>query len=762
MKNDGTDLICNIAEWTAIFGRSRSLDEFLRTVVGMVADHFHVDVCSIYLLDDSRKRLVLRSTRGLDAAAINTVTLRVGEGLTGRALKELRPICEACASRNPDYSYFPGINEENFEAFLAVPISCGLERVGVLVLQHREKGYFEAADVKTLRAIAAQLAHTIANARLLMSLRQRKSSEVEEEQERQVPKLVRGRPVCAGIATGRATIADVPHVEALLAEVQDPSRDTAEGFERALRLTEEQLTALQEEMEEAYSDVAALIFSAHLLILRDESFAGGIRRQIAEGVRPTQAVVNTVNEYIRIFTASPTPQIQEKSHDIKDLGHRLLNNLAGRRGDHGDYQGHIVIASEILPSDVMRYGAQKAAGLVLLSGGVMSHVSILARSIRIPMMVADEPRVLELEEGTPLLMDADQGILYVHPSEAVRERYDQLMRARIETEKICRISPDTFTTDGEEVWLFANINLLSDVDAARRLQARGVGLYRSEFPFIVRNDFPPEEEQYRIYRKLVESMEGREVTFRTLDVGGDKMLSYYSHVHESNPFLGLRAIRFSLRNRHIFVDQLRAMLRAGAGAPVRIMFPLISSVDDFIDAREVVRECCAALRAEQIPFNEEVLLGAMVELPSVVEVIDELAAEVDFLSIGTNDLIQYMLAVDRTNEHVAEFYLAYHPAVLRAMKRVVDAGARHHCEVSICGDFASNPMFLEIILGLGLRKISVDPHTIPQLQEAIETLSMARARERTARMLSMGRVSEVAAYLGLAPKAKGHPEATPA
>ncbi len=749
MSRDGTDLIYSIAEWTAIFGRSRSLDDFLDTVVDMVAKHMDVDVCSIYLMDDKQERLILRATHGLAKKAVYNVSLRVGEGLTGVALKELRPICEACASQHPDYSYFPGIDEEKYEAFLAVPIACGLERVGVLVLQHSEKGYFKSSDIKTLRAIAAQLAHTIANSRLLMNLRKRYSIPFEEKEPPQELHMVRGRPVSGGIAIGRATIADVPHVEALLNEMEDHTRDTAEGFERALELTETQLTELQEQMEESYSDIAALIFSAHLMILRDESFAGAIRRRIDEGILPTQAVVNTVNDYIRVFSESSSPQIQEKTHDIKDLGHRLLNNLAGRKGDTGDYQGHIVIASEILPSDVMRYAAQKAEGLVLLSAGVMSHVSILARSIGIPMMVADESRVLTLDEGAPLLMDADQGTLYVQPSEMVRERYDRLLRTRTETEKICRISKDTFTADGHEVWLYANINLLSDVDAAQRLQAHGIGLYRSEFPFIVRNEFPTENEQFHIYRKLVQSMKGREVTFRTLDVGGDKMLSYYSHVKESNPFLGLRAIRFSLRNRHVFMDQLRAMLRAGVDAPIRIMFPLISSVDDFIQARDVVRECCDYLRAEDVPFNADTKLGAMVELPSVVEVIDELAAEADFMSIGTNDLIQYMLAVDRTSEHMAEFYLAYHPAVLRAMKKVVDAGNRNGCEVSICGDFASSPMFLEFILGLGIRKISVDPHTIPQLQEAIEEMSIAKATEKAGRMLGMGRVSEVAAFLGL-------------
>jgi phosphotransferase system enzyme I (PtsP) len=263
----------------------------------------------------------------------------------------------------------------------------------------------------------------------------------------------------------------------------------------------------------------------------------------------------------------------------------------------------------------------------------------------------------------------------------------------------------------------------------------------------VRSDFPSEEEQYLIYKKLVDEMAGRSVTFRTLDIGGDKMLSYYSHVNEANPFLGMRAIRFSLQNKDIFCEQLRAFLRAGVEADARIMFPLISSVDDFIAARDIVFECMDELEDDDVPFNRKTKLGVMMELPSAVEVADELAYEADFLSIGTNDLIQYMLAVDRTNEKVSSLYLAHHPAILRAINRIVAAAQTHGKDISICGDLSADPRMLPFLLGIGLRKFSIDIVNAPTVQRLVNNTMIEDAVQIADQMLELGRISEIEAYL---------------
>ncbi|MCK5845783.1 MAG: phosphoenolpyruvate--protein phosphotransferase, partial [Victivallales bacterium] len=337
--------------------------------------------------------------------------------------------------------------------------------------------------------------------------------------------------------------------------------------------------------------------------------------------------------------------------------------------------------------------------------------------------------------------DGAQGTIHIQPSKEILKQYARHQRATDALDGASSMTPETQTLDGERIWLFANINLLSDLKHATHFCAEGVGLYRSEFPFIIRNSFPSEEEQYHVYRRIVEAMGDREVTFDALDIGGDKFLSYQADTEEANPFLGLRGIRFLLENKDIFTEQLRAMLRAGVGGKARIMFPLISSVDEFLDARELVHECMKTLDERGVPYNKETKLGIMVELPSAVTLVDGLAHDVEFMSIGTNDLIQYMLAVDRTNETVSKLYLAHHPAILRAIERVASVARSHRTDVSICGDVVQNSRMIPFLLGAGISKFSVSPRRLPALQRAVASVSMEKAVYTTRKMLEFTRIS---------------------
>jgi phosphotransferase system enzyme I (PtsP) len=419
-----------------------------------------------------------------------------------------------------------------------------------------------------------------------------------------------------------------------------------------------------------------------------------------------------------------------------------------------DYEGRIIIARELLPSELLKLAAQRAAGLVLLSGAATSHVALLARSLRLPTVLIDRQDLLQWVEDQNLLLDAIQGTLFIEPDAGVQASYQRLLEERQRIEQLePQVEDETHSSDGVRVRLLANINLLSDLEPATRLKAEGIGLYRSEFPFIVRDNFPTEEEQYRIYQRLIDRMNGKPVTLRTLDIGGDKSLSYAPNQNEPNPFLGLRAIRYSLRNRPVFTQQLRAMLRAGVNQQLKIMFPLISSVDEFVQAKEIVHQCIAELAAEELPHNPHPQLGLMVELPSAVELIEELAQEADFLSIGTNDLIQYMLAVDRTNEQISDLYVPYHPAVLRALYRVAEAALRNDIEASICGDIAADPHMMVFLLGCGIRSFSVDARHIPYLQQHITRTNVEEARRNAMKVLRLSRIDEITASLGLPPPA---------
>jgi phosphotransferase system enzyme I (PtsP) len=491
--------------------------------------------------------------------------------------------------------------------------------------------------------------------------------------------------------------------------------------------------------------VASLIFNAHLLILKDASFSGEMQRLIEQGTPADRAVTGVVNDYIHLFSKSRNPRLQEKVLDVKDLGHRLLRNLQQHGEDQGDYAGQILVAKELLPSDVLKFAAQNVEGIVIVQGGVTSHISILASSLRVPMVFVENPRILEIMDGTLILIDANQGTLFLDPPASVLAQYESLMN-REEAERKA-VMPETFTRDGTKIKVLSNVNLLSDIECANENQAEGIGLYRSEFPFIVRDEFPSEEAQFLIYTKIFERMPDREITLRTLDVGGDKKLPYHQHTVEANPFLGLRAIRFSLKNLPIFKQQLRAMLRAGADRPLRIMFPFISSVDDFEEARDVLRDCIVELAEEGIPHNADPEIGLMVELPAAVEIIDELAQAADFLSIGTNDLIQYLLAVDRTNESVSSMYVCHHPAVLRAVYRIVNSAINNDVDVSVCGDMALNEDMLKFLVGIGIRKISIDPQQIPRVQAYLCSLHTEEARRHARKLLRFGTLREINAFL---------------
>jgi phosphotransferase system enzyme I (PtsP) len=757
MRKDNVDLICNIGELAGLFKKSSSLEDFLQTVVSIVAYHMRSAVCSVYLYNEKAQELVLTATQGLSADSIGRVRLKLGEGLTGQALKELRPIREGAGNRSPQYKFIPGILEERYQAFLAVPIMRGLDRVGVLVLQDPVADYFDENDTKALQAIAAQLAATIENAKLLLTLHQLQentladlSAPVLPEATEPLPELkfLRGVAGADGIAIGQATVFGA--LEEVHHEPAPGEHWTLEDFHRALAKTEQQLEALQLQMDERLADVASMIFSAHLLIVKDSKFSGTMVNLIEKGMTPERAIEQVVSDYTHLFGNSANPRLREKVQDVKDLGRRLVRNL--RPGEEGgaDYRGRVIVARELMPSDILKLSAQRAEGLVLVSGGATSHVSILARSLRLPMVIVEERRLLTLPTPTLMAVDGDQGTLYVNPGPDVLRGFYELMEGRRVLERsAAEVKPATETRDGQRIRLMANINMISEARSARALQAEGVGLYRSEFPFIVRNDFPSEEEQYRIYRKLLDELPGKPVVIRTLDVGGDKMLSYFPTVNEANPFLGLRAIRFSLRYKDIFVRQLRALLRAGVGTDLHIMFPLISSVDDFVEARAVVQECQQELTREKLPHLAQPKLGAMIELPSAVEVADELAEEADFLSIGGNDLVQYMLAVDRTNEHISDLYVAYHPAVLRALRRVVDAARRHRKPLSFCGEMAADPKMIPFLVGIGIRTISVDARQIPRVQQLIGQLDAGQAQSTAERLLRMGKISDVAAALNI-------------
>lgn len=732
---DHFNLLCDIGDLVDLVTASQDIESFLQRTVDLVSRHMEADVCSIYLFDEDAGLLALKATVGLNPEAVGRVRMKPGEGLVGTAFEHQRPVREASAGCNPLFKYFAEADEDRFESFLAVPIQRAAQKIGVLVVQHESGDYFDEMDAMALRAAASQLAGALENARLLMDLFEATGKTLAAPPE--TLQFIKGKTASEGNAFAPVTQFRKSHGALLSGDSQLCKLYTAEDFHQALKETSDQLMDFQTRLAERLPESASLIFTAHFMILKDAKFINKIVDHIENGVSPPDAVRLVGRHYINLFSASSHAYIREKANDMEDLTGRILQNLYKQASEESlDGQDRIVIARELYPSEILKLATEEVKGIILVKGGVTSHVSILARSLKIPLVIADRPELLDLPEGTPVLVDGRIGNIYVRPAEEVIEQFKNRNRVRKTVAAAPRLRDACRTRDGVRIRLLANVNLLSELKSVRDLNAEGVGLYRTEFPFLVRPTFPSEEEQYFIYRRLFDEMEGREVTIRTLDVGGDKVLAYANSSGGLNPDLGLRSIRFSMHHRNLFEQQLRAILRAAANAEkVRIMFPLISSLDEFREAKGMVLDCMASLKAEDLEHHPDPAIGMMVEVPAVVEIIDSFTREADFLSIGTNDFVQYSLAVDRGNEKVASYYRPDHPSILRALSKIVRAPLKAGKDISICGEMAHEKEFIPFLVGIGVPTLSVDPQFLPMVQDEISKLDMADARRHAERLL---------------------------
>jgi len=742
-------LLADIGEISLLLSESPDLQGFLDRCVVMVANHLNAEVCSIYLYDEDSRMLTLRATHGLSKTAVGKIQLAIGEGLVGKALKELRPICVAHASDHPDFKYFPEAGEEPYDAFLGVPIQRGVEKIGILVVQRHAHDRFSNVEVMAMRALTSQLATAIETARTLLQM----AIPTAVAAPARIPQrsfFVNGNAASPGYACGRSIQFMRHPVERVLSLSREHAGtvggDEGAALDQSIAATLGQLDEMQEALGRKLPEVASLIFEAHMMMLKDRAFVGAMRGRMEKGESAVRAVAEVATQYIGIFEASSHDYIREKARDVEDLALRLLTNLTGgESGMDADWRGRIVIARELLPSDILKITLAEVAGIILVGGGLTSHISILVRSLSIPMIVADELLLAGVADGDTVLLDADAGNAYVNPASDVMARFEERERLR-DTAVVLggSMRDETCMKDGPRVKLLANINLLSELDMALDLKAEGVGLYRTEFPFLIRQALPSEEEQFKVYTRLLNRMGEREVTIRTLDAGGDKMMTYLNDGAEPNPALGLRSTRLLLRHRDILDQQLRAILRAGTGRErLRILFPMICSLDEFRQARGIVEECIEALEAESGETVAHPQIGMMVELPSVVDLADAFAREADFFSIGTNDFIQYMLGVDRANARVFEYYCPHHPSVLRGLKRVVDAAMHRKIDCAVCGEMAHDVRYVPFFLGIGIRCLSVDPHFLPEVQQCVLDWTEDAAAAYAASLLAQNTIADV-------------------
>jgi phosphotransferase system enzyme I (PtsP) len=762
---------------SALISHSQDLQETLKSIVSIVAERMETEVCSLYILDRQKNRLTLCATMGLDQESVGKVTMGINEGLTGLVIERMSPVMVVDALSHPRYKYFPETGEERFHSFLGVPLIEKRAPLGVLVIQTSRRREFARDEIRLLKAISAQVSSIVVQARLLDSIKD-KEREGKEYHKRLVDALRRlrsyegkgrdgvvrvgwhrwrgrlsGLSVAPGFGRGAAVLLkprmDLRSVKRERAK--NPKREIERfraGVERAL----DQLKNLKGRVSALISKEEGALFDVYRLILEDSALIEQIKERIRrEGCVAEYAVSRVFERYLRSFTQIEDEYLKERAGDVRDVAQRLLENLSGIKEEKVIVPKEaVLVAEDLSPADLSLIEGDHFRGIVLATGGVTSHASILAKSFEIPIVVGVEGLLDRVRQGDSLIVDGNSGVVYINPRQEVIREYDRLEREYLafnrELDELHDLPAETL--DGHRVSLYSNIGLLSEIAFAHLHGAQGIGLYRTEVPFLSHKDFPGEEEQYDLYRRVVEAMGGNPVTIRTLDIGADKYPPYVRRSSsEPNPFLGWRSIRISLEVVEIFKTQLRAILRAGAMGRVRLLVPMVSSLDEILKVKEILSEVKEELEHKGLPFDPQMELGIMVEVPSAVQLVSRLVREVDFLSIGTNDLIQYLLAVDRSNSKVAGLYEPLHPAVIAALMHIIEVAKREGKRVGMCGEMAGDPLCTVLLLGMGLEEFSMGSLFIPVVKRVVRSVRFQSAKTWVQIILQMDTVGEIKKYL---------------
>lgn len=566
--------------------------------------------------------------------------------------------------------------------------------------------------------------------------------------------ILRGIPGAGGVSHGPALVFVESELDIPAYTLDDgKSEEEIERFETALLETRKQISHVRQEISKKLGEAEAQIFDAHQLVLEDKALIDEvINEQQKTNYNIEYCFHRVAQRYIDFFDTIDDDYLKERVTDIRDVARRLLQVLLGQKERRFENlsENRIVVSEDLTPSDTALLHKERMLGFLTESGGATSHSVIMARSLEIPAVVGVHGATEEIQSGDDVLIDGYDGLVYINPTEETLYRYGKIERRIRSLQELYRtsIGQESKTLDGQHVILRANIDSVRDLEAMNRVEACGVGLFRTENLFLRENDFPDEEQQYQEYREVVEGAAPHAVVIRTLDLGGDKNLRGMFEQDENNPFMGFRAIRFCLQHPEIFKDQLRAILRASAHGKVRVLYPMISGLRELEEANAFLEKAKADLREREIAFDESIEVGSMIEIPSAVYLADALAKHCQFFSIGTNDLIQYMLAADRMNDRIAHLYTGSHPSVLRAIQSVIKSGIKNNIPVSICGEMASEPRYALLLLGMGAHELSLSLPSFPEINYLIRRLDGGAASDLAEKALLMDDPGEISQFIG--------------
>jgi phosphotransferase system enzyme I (PtsP) len=714
--------------------RAHDLDQALNTTAHRVKEEMRADVCSVYLCDTARGEHVLMATDGLNPEAVGKVRLPFGQGLIGLVRERAEAVNLDDAPSHPRYVFVSETGEARYHGFLGVPIIQHGEVLGVLVVRQLAPRRFSGDEVSFLFTLAAQLAGAITHAAASGEL-----GEFKPETRGGV-KCIHGLAGAPGVAIGEAVVVYPPaDLDAVPDRTtSDPGADAA-AFKSAVQAVRDEFRALGSRVNALLPREDHALFDAFALIAGSDSLLNKTIKRIEDGQWAQGALRDTIAEHATLFDSMEDPYLRERASDIRDIGRRILTRLQAGSAERRDYPaGTVLVGEEITAAQLAEVPEGRLAAVVSVRGSGSSHAAILARALGVPAVMGAADLPIARLDAKEIIVDGHRGRVCIHPTPAVREEFGRLARAEADLAEELKALKDlpATTPDGMSVPLYVNTGLLADMGPTLKSGADGIGLYRTEFPFMVRDRFPGEDEQCDIYRKVLAAYAPRPVTLRTLDIGGDKALPYFP-VSEDNPFLGWRGIRITLDHPEIFLTQVRAMLRAAEGlGNLYLLLPMISTVGELEEAIALIGRASAELAEEGVRITRPPL-GVMIEVPSAVYQAGALARRVDFLSIGSNDLTQYLLAVDRNNSRVAKLYDALHPAVLAAIRQVVEGAHAVGRPVSICGEMAGDPAAALLLLGMGLDSLSMSTASLPRVKWVIRSFTRARARRILDEALAM-------------------------